>query len=146
MIKYVKVERKISTGSNPGQKFLARIFRGNDVTIDQLCQEISEGTTLSYPDVLACLKALEINVSRHVQNGSAVKFNILGAFIPKIRATAMDTPKEVDASTIRYATCRFYPSVTFRRNLSKTSFQEVDLEIAGLQLPPVEPEEPDMEP
>lgn len=30
-IKYVKVKRMISTGQNPGEKYLARIFRGQDV-------------------------------------------------------------------------------------------------------------------
>ncbi len=66
MIRYIKVTKKIVTGQNQGMKFLARLFRGNDVSIDQLCQEIVESTTLSYPDVLACLKALEINISRHL--------------------------------------------------------------------------------
>lgn len=123
----------IATGATPGMKYLAQIFRSNDVTIDQLCQEITESTTLSYPDVLACLKALEINISRHIQNGSAVKFNILGAFIPSIRVEAKDTLEEVDASTIRFAKCRFFPSVNFKRNLAKVAFVEADLNIKGLQ-------------
>ena len=48
MIRYVRVERKINTGQNPGTKFLARLFRSNDVSIDQICGEIAESTTLSY--------------------------------------------------------------------------------------------------
>ena len=90
MIKYVKVKRLIQVGANPGLKYLARLFRSNDVTMDQLCEEISESTTVSYPDVLACLKALEITVSRHVMNGEAVKFAYLGSFIPAIKAKAQD--------------------------------------------------------
>jgi predicted histone-like DNA-binding protein len=140
MIKYVKVRRRISTGTNPGNKFLARLFRGNDVSIDQLCQEITESTTLTYPDVLACLKAFEINIAKHIQNGSAVKFNILGAFIPKIKAKAMNTLEEVDATTIKSASCRFFPSVDFKRSLSKTNFVEADLNIKGIQLPDGEEE------
>ena len=133
MIRYVRVERKINTGQNPGTKFLARLFRSNDVSIDQICGEIAESTTLSYPDVLACLKAFEINIAKHVQNGSAVKFNILGAFIPKIKATAMETLEEVDASTIKNFSCRFYPSVDFKRSLAKANFVEADLNIKGIQ-------------
>ncbi len=145
MIRYIKVTKKIVTGQNQGMKFFARLFRGNDVSIDQLCQEIVESTTLSYPDVLACLKALEINISRHIQNGSAVKFNILGSFIPKIKATAMGTLEEVDATTIKAASCRFYPSTKFKDSLSKVAFSEVDLNIKGLQTgetPAVDPEAP----
>ena len=133
MIKYVKVKRLIQVGANPGQKYLARIFRSNDVTMDQLCEEISESTTVSYPDVLACLKALEITVSRHVMNGEAVKFAYLGYFIPAIKAKAMDELNMVDASTIKAFRCRFYPSPEFKRSLSKTGFAEANLEIKGLQ-------------
>ena len=143
MIRYVRVERKINTGQNPGTKFLARLFRSNDVSIDQICGEIAESTTLSYPDVLACLKAFEINIAKHVQNGSAVKFNILGAFLPKIKAIAMATPEEVDASTIKSVSCRFYPSVDFKRNLAKANFVEADLNIKGIQFSQAgEPETP----
>lgn len=133
MIKYVKVLKKINVGAAPGMKYLARLFRGNDVTLDQLCQEITESTTLSYPDVLACIKSFEINISKHIQNGSSVKLGILGAFIPKIKATAMDTLEEVDATTIKSASCRFYPSVDFKRSLAKASFVEADLNIKGIQ-------------
>ena len=133
MIKYVRVKKLIQTGANPGQKYLARIFRGNDVSMDQLCQEITESTTVSYPDVLACLKALEISISRHVLNGSAVKLGYLGSFIPAIKATAMDDLDMVDASTIKMARCRFYASPEFKRSLAKTSFSEANLEIKGLQ-------------
>lgn len=133
MIKYVKVQRNIQVGADPGIKFLARLFRSNDVSINQLCDEISESTTVSYPDVLACLKALEITVSRHILNGSAVKLGYLGSFIPSIKVKVQDTLAMVDASTIQSARCRFYPSPIFKNQLAKTSFSEANLEIKGLQ-------------
>ncbi|MCK9163533.1 MAG: hypothetical protein M0O93_04210 [Bacteroidales bacterium] len=133
MIKYVKVQRLIPVGANPGLKFLARLFRSNDVTMDQLCQEISESTTVSFPDVLACLKALEITVSRHIMNGEAVKFAYLGSFIPAIKAKVQDALEDVDASTIKTVRCRFYPSPDFKRSLAKTSLAEANLDMKGLQ-------------
>ena len=132
-INYVRVKRFIHTGFSPGEKYLAQIFRNSDVTMDELCKEISQSTTVSYPDVLACLKALEINVSRHILAGRAVKFNLLGSFIPGIKAKAMDTLEEVDATTIKRAKCRFYPSPTFMSDLSKTTFVLKDLEVKGYQ-------------
>lgn len=132
-INYVRVQRKITVGATPGMKFLARCFRGQDVSMDMIAKEISNSTTVSYPDVLACLKALEISVSAHVLAGSAVKFNYLGHFIPTIKATACDTLDEVDISTIQKAKCRFYPSTAFMADLSKISFQLVDLEVKGYQ-------------
>jgi predicted histone-like DNA-binding protein len=132
-IKYVKVQRNIHTGSNPGTRYLARIFRINNVTIDQIAKEISDATTVSYPDVLAALKAFEIHVSDHITNGEAVKFGILGMFAPGITATAKTTLAQVDASTIKRGYCRFYPSVAFKDSINKAGFEEANLDITGLQ-------------
>lgn len=140
-IDYVRVMRDIRTGFSPGDKYLAQIFRGSDVSMDELCTEVSQATTVSYPDVLACLKALEITISRHILGGRAVKFNILGSFIPGIKAKAMDELEEVNASSIVRAKCRFYPSPSFMRDLSKTSFNLKNIEVAGYQpINPVEQE------
>lgn len=132
-IYYVRVRRRISVGSNPGMKYLARCFRSHDVSMDTIAKEISNSTTVSYPDVLACLKALEIAVSAHVLNGSAVKFNYLGHFIPSIQAKACDNLAQVDVSTIKRARCRFYPSPAFMKDLTKTQFVLKDLEVKGYQ-------------
>ncbi|MDR1847103.1 MAG: hypothetical protein LBR17_03185 [Bacteroidales bacterium] len=132
-IKYVKVQRNISTGTTPGVRYLARIFRSGNITIEQLAAEISEATTVSFPDVLASVKALEIIISRHVLNSEAVKLGMLGMFAPGIKATAKSTLAQVDPTTIQRAYCRFYPSATFMNQLDKASFEEANLDITGLQ-------------
>ncbi len=132
-INYVKIKRKINVGSNPGEKYLARLYRGQDVTMDQIASDISLSTTISYPDVLACLKALEIHISKYVLAGQAVKFDYLGHFIPSISASAMATPDEVTADTIKKTRCRFFPSVEFKNALAKSKYELADLNIKGLQ-------------
>ena len=132
-IEYVKVKRLISVGRNPGEKFLARLFRGQDVLIDQIASDIAESTTVSYPDVLACLKAMEIHVSKYVLSGQAVKFGLLGSFIPAISAKAVDSADAVTAETIRHTRCRFYPSADFMKSLAKSKYELADLEVNGLQ-------------
>ena len=62
------------------------------------------------------------------------------SIIPKIKAKAMNTLEEVDVTTIKSASCRFFPSVDFKRSLSKTNFVEADLNIKGIQLPDGEEE------
>ena len=133
-IQFVKTKRNILFGNNPGEKYVAALHRSADVSIDQLCEEISHSTTVSYPDVLAVLKAMEIHISAHIQNGAAVKFGMLGAFIPSIKATAMESAEDANANSIRRLTCRFYPSVHFRRNLAKAKYEEANLDIKGLVL------------
>ncbi|MCF0209867.1 MAG: HU family DNA-binding protein [Bacteroidales bacterium] len=132
-IEYVRVKRQIMVGAEPGIKYLARLFREQDIDIDGLAKEVSESSTVSYPDVLACLKAFEIVVSRHILNGQAVKLPYLGHFIPKIEAQAMNTLSQVTPETVKRVTCRFYPSVAFTRSLKTVPVVEKNLEITGLQ-------------
>ena len=132
-MEYVKVKRLIQVGSNPGQKYLARLFLGSEVTMDQLCTEISESCTVGYPDVLATLKAMDLVMSKHLVRGSVIRMNLLGSFVPSLRAKAQETLDAVDASTIKGARCRFVASKHLKSSLSKTSFTERNLEIKGLQ-------------
>jgi predicted histone-like DNA-binding protein len=133
MINYVKVKREIHVGANPGTKYLARLWRNEDVSLDTIAQEISDATTVSYPDVLAALKAFEIHVSKYVLNGSAVKFGTLGSFIPSLHAKSQMSADAVTADTIKRATCRFYPSSDFMKKLSKAQYQLKDLTVTGIQ-------------
>jgi predicted histone-like DNA-binding protein len=131
-VEYVKVKRTVSVGNEPGEKYLARIYRGSDVELEQIANDISEATTISYPDVLACLKAMEIHISKYILSGQSVKFGILGSFIPTIHAKAQATPDFVTANTIKRFTCRFLPSVSFKTKFAKCSFREANLEVKGL--------------
>ncbi|MDR0789233.1 MAG: hypothetical protein LBO06_00400 [Bacteroidales bacterium] len=132
-IKIVKVRREIHTGATPGTRYLNRVFRTGNAKLDDIASEIEQATTVSYSDVLAVLKALEITVSRHVLNGEGVKLGLLGAFLPGIKATAKTTLAQVDVSTIQRAYCRFYPSSHFKEKLDKATFEELNLDITGLQ-------------
>lgn len=55
MINYVKVKRNILLGENPGERYLARLYRNQDVDLDSIAESISNSTTISYADVLAVL-------------------------------------------------------------------------------------------
>lgn len=133
MVQYVRIKKLIQIGSSPGQKYMCRIMRNTNISLEQICEDISQATTVSEPDALAVIKALEIFIAKYVLNGSTVKLSMLGSFSPSINATAMDTLDMVDASTIRRFKCNFRPSVAFKRNLEKVSFKEANLEIKGLQ-------------
>ena len=71
---YVKAKKILSFSGEKEERYVARLFRSEDTTLDTIAKEISHATSVSYPDVLAALKAFEIHVSNHVLMGSAVKF------------------------------------------------------------------------
>lgn len=131
-IEYVKVKRNILLGDNPGERYVARLFRGQDMDLDMVAESISNSTTVSYADVLATLKALETEISKAILNGSAVKLGYLGSFIPSIKSKSQLEVDKVDASTITRFSCRFYPSTKFKHILKTVKFQEANLEVKGL--------------
>lgn len=104
-------------GSAQGTRYVARISRSADTSLDTVAEEISIATSLSYPDVLAALKAFELFVGNHIMSGSAVKFGTLGSFIPKIQSKAEETLDNVSDNSIKRITCRFFPSVTFKNKM-----------------------------
>ncbi len=132
MVNYVKVRRIIHVGENPGEKFLARLVRNTDVSLDELAESIANSTTISYADVIATLKALEIEISKAILNGSAVKLGYLGSFIPQLNAKSQLDIDTCDASSITRYSCRFYPSAKFKQNLKQAKFGEKNMEIKGL--------------
>ena len=132
MINYVKVKRDIHVGQNPGERYLARLVRNTDVSLDALAESIANSTTITYADVIATLKALEIEISKAILNGSAVKLNYLGSFIPQMNAKSQLDIDTCDASSITRYSCRFYPSTKFKHNLKQAKFGEKNMEIKGL--------------
>ena len=132
MINYVKVKRNILVGNNPGEKYVARLVRNQDIDLDSIAESISNSTTISYADVLATLKALEIEISKAILNGSAVKLNYLGSFIPTLNAKSQLDIDTCDASSITRYSCRFFPSTKFKHNLKQAKFSEKNMEIKGL--------------
>lgn len=131
-INYVKVKKNVTVGTNPGEKFLARIWRNNDISLDTIAEEISNASTMNYADVIGCLKALEQHISKYIMNGNAVRLGMLGSFVPAITSKAQESADLVDSTTIRRAKVLFKPSVKFKNLLEKASFAEKDLTVNGL--------------
>ncbi|MBR1626033.1 MAG: hypothetical protein IJ681_02695 [Bacteroidales bacterium] len=129
MIHYVKQKRTLWVKGEKVERYNARILRSADTPLDTIAQEISHATSVSYPDVLAALKAFEIHVSNHVLNGSAVRFGTLGSFIPTLRTKAVTESKEVNADTVRRVTCRFFPSKDFRLKMKTAQLEFKDLDL-----------------
>jgi predicted histone-like DNA-binding protein len=132
MVNYVKVKRDIHVGKNPGERYVARLVRNQDIDLDSIAESISNSTTISYADVIATLKALEIEISKAILNGSAVKLNYLGSFIPQLNAKSQLDIDTCDASSITRYSCRFFPSTKFKHNLKQAKFGEKNMEIKGL--------------
>ncbi len=133
MPRILKVKRRISTGTNPGEKWLARIFHNETVGFEEIAEMISETSTLSAGDILNTLRQLETVVTWNLLQGNPVELGDLGKFYFKITAKAVDTLEEVTAETITRKYVRFRPSKRFYKKLRETKTTIIDIDIKGLQ-------------
>lgn len=133
MIDFVVVKRNLTVGSNPGEKFMARLFRGPMVSQNELCSFISESTTLSRGEVKLVVDQLQFYIRKFCSNSQAVKLDDLGIFAPRLQVKAVNTAAEVTADTIRRKSVIFRPCVELQTYMNTAESQKKDLTIMGLQ-------------
>jgi len=123
----MKTKKKISVGTTPGIKYLAKIVYGETVSLEQLSEFVAEASAMTEGDIYNVLVQSQNVMIRLLTDGVPVDFGRFGRFYPKIRAKAVPTYEEVTSETITHFTARFLPSVYFRKKLidTKFDFQEV---------------------
>lgn len=132
-IGYIKVKRLISVGRNPGEKFLARIFREKPIGLSEIAKRIADHSALSEGDVMSVLKNFESEMMYSLSQGKAIQLGILGNFTPAIRSKAVDSADAVTVDTIRGVKVNFRPSAELNTQMKKAGFRLVDLSVGGLQ-------------
>ena len=135
MFNYTSIMKKISVGTNPGEKFIAVISRNGVMTEEDLIQRIASASSLAENDILSAIRALQMVITEETMNGTTVQLNQLGNFTPYLSAKAMDTAEEVDASTIRGIKVNFRPNVRFKNKLKTAYFEYRNPMPKGLVLP-----------
>ena len=133
MFNYTKVKRRIVTGTTPGIKFLAIISRNGTMSEEQLIERIAAASSLAENDVLSAIRALQGEIVNATMNGITVELDQLGNFTPYLRAKAMETLEEVDASTIKRVRVNFNPNQRFKSKLKSTGYEYRDPAPTGLQ-------------
>ncbi len=132
-VQYVKVKRVINVGSNPGEKFVARIVSEQQVDLQTISEQIAGASSMSTGDVMAVLQQLQEHMSYHFLRGAAVNLGLLGTFTPAFSAKAVKAGEEVTADTIQRFYLNFRPSTWLKNRFSDAKFNYVNTEIKGIQ-------------
>lgn len=133
-IKYVRVQRNISVGSNPGVKFLARPVKSKTIKFEQIAERVQAHSSITKADVYATFMQSLEEVLEELMEGNPVELGDYGTIYPTISAKAMDALEDVDASTISDPRLRFLFSKKLRdRMKSVPVVLDKSQEIKGLQ-------------
>ena len=122
MVNYNIVQRAISVGLNPGNKYICVINRNGVMSQEQLADRIAEMSSLAYNDVLSALAALQTVIADATMNGITVRLDQLGNFTPFLKAKAVETEDEANVESIKRLRVNFYPNVRFKNKLKSAGF------------------------
>ena len=122
MVNYNIVQRAISVGLNPGNKYICVINRNGVMSQEQLADRIAEMSSLAYNDVLSALAALQMVIADATMSGITVQLKQLGNFTPFLNSKAVETENEANAQSIKRLRVNFYPNVRFKNKLKSAGF------------------------
>ncbi|MFA6806292.1 MAG: HU family DNA-binding protein [Bacteroidales bacterium] len=132
-ILYIIQQKLISVGSNPGLKFLARIFRGQIISQKVIAKEIADKSSLSVGDVYNVLESLREQIGLHLSQGHSVKLNLLGTFYSSIKAKAQETKEDVKSTSIENVFVGFLATKDLITVVRAAGLKYLDTNIKGVQ-------------
>ena len=121
-IKYFKVLRQIFAHGILKNQYVARIQTETNFTLEMLAEMIEKKSSMSRGDIMGVLAELETTICWMLENGHPVTLGILGTFYPSIDATAVDTPQEVNISSIKRFKSIFKPSKYLKKRFKNVEF------------------------
>lgn len=91
------------------------------VSFERIAKNISDRCTVTEPDVLAVLNALQTEIVTAVQNGQSVRLGQLGSFRATLTSRGVADKTQVDIAQIRAARVRFTMGSRLRSAMSLTN-------------------------
>ena len=120
-MKFRKVKQNIHVGYSPGEKYLAKVVKGETVGFDALAEIVEKSTNVTKGDILNVLDAVSAATTSLIKLGHNVRFDRFGIFDLRVKVKAMNTPEEVTADTIERITIGFTPDVDLKNNVKSVS-------------------------
>ncbi|MCI6954228.1 MAG: HU family DNA-binding protein [Spirochaetia bacterium] len=117
-----KIVKRANPQKRDEEMFYPSPILGEQVSEDQLTEEISFASSVNQSDVRAVLLNLLEILPRHLQRGNSVHLERFGIFRLSFQATGSQTEAAVSAKNITRPKILFRPSVKLRRKIAETSF------------------------
>ena len=132
-IEFIRVQRNIQVGPNPGLKYLAVIKRGRKVQMDDIYKDMTDLSSLSRGDIKNTIDNFMLVVSKYLKDGRSVDMGEFGEFQVNLRANAMDTLDDVTAKTIKTICISFRMGKELKLLIEETPKVLGSLEAKGYQ-------------
>lgn len=132
-IEFIRVQRNIQVGPNPGLKYLAVIKRGKKVQMEDIYKDITDLSSLSRGDIKNTIDNFMLVVGKYFKDGRSVDMEEFGEFQVNLRSKAMDSLEEVTSKTIKTPSISFRMGKELKRIMEETPKVLGALEAKGYQ-------------
>lgn len=96
-----------------------------ETTLEEMATQIEERCTVTYPDAVAVLTALEDRVIEALRNGEIVQLGKLGNLQVSMGSTPCDKKEDFNESMLRRPRIVFRPGKALRDTAKKARFERV---------------------
>ena len=128
-VKFKAVERVNPRDLTLPKRFYAKLKRGDDVSFEELAEEISKVSSLNYGEVMGALGTFIVFIEIHLSHGRPVRLSTLGTFYLSLNSEGVDTEEELTSDAIKKAHIRFRPGKRLKklaRNLDYVKVHDVN--------------------
>ena len=126
-VKFSLAKRRNPSNPSAAIKFYAQAQASGEKTLDDMSCGIEQLCTVTRPDIVAVLAALQISVIESLQNGEIVRLGDLGSFRLALKGKGTLTEKEFSSSLIKKTRIVFTPSKQITTQLKALNFTHVAL-------------------
>ena len=126
-VKFKAVERVNPRDLTLPKKFYAKLKSGDDVSFEELAEEISKVSSLNYGEVMGALGTFIVFIEIQLSHGRPVRLSTLGTFYLSLNSEGVDTEEELTSEAIKKAHIRFRPGKRLKkltRNLDYVKVSE----------------------
>ena len=128
-VKFKAVERVNPRDLTLPKKFYAKLKSGDDVSFEELAEEISKVSSLNYGEVMGALGTFIVFIEIQLSHGRPVRLSTLGTFYLSLNSEGVDTEEELTSEAIKKAHIRFRPGKRLKkltRNLDYVKVSETN--------------------
>jgi predicted histone-like DNA-binding protein len=125
-IKFKPIEKAQPGIAGGGEKkWYAQIVYDEEVTMDELVQEIEKFCSLTEPDIKGVISALENVIQNKLAASRIVRMERLGSFYPAISSSGEVEEAKVDAASIKKASVNYRPGDRIVKAINDAGYRKV---------------------
>ena len=109
-IPFIRKRQKITHNGVSEEKYIAKVYLQNTVTLEDLAELVNESSTVSKGDFIAAMTECAYQVGILLGEGHPVDLGDLGRLYPAIEAKSCDTAEEVTPKSVKKIDILFRPN------------------------------------